>query len=339
MTYIRAFDHTSELLEGNPLGDPHTRKLPVYLPPGYSDRRKQPYPVIFMLAGWGGRGAHYLSDGGAFSASIPEALDTLVESKQMHPCIVVFPDASTKLGASQYVNSPVTGPYMDYVCDELVDWVDRRFHTHASRDYRGIVGHSSGGFGALVSAMMRSDRFSALCSSAGDSFYELLYTDSIGSVVDEVGKAGGIEAFVNGFIEGPNPMGLRSKSAIDAMMVLSMASCFTPNPNVPVIYGDLWFDLQTGALIADVYQRLLAWDPVKMIDRFVPELRSLHWIHLEAGSDDEYGLHLGHRQLAARFEAHSIPFVLDEYPGKHSGHHYRMPERIRRLLDAMMAHA
>jgi len=29
----------SELLRGNPLGDPHERPLPVYLPPGYDDER------------------------------------------------------------------------------------------------------------------------------------------------------------------------------------------------------------------------------------------------------------------------------------------------------------
>jgi hypothetical protein len=28
---------SSELLRGNPLGDPHERPLPVYLPPGYDD--------------------------------------------------------------------------------------------------------------------------------------------------------------------------------------------------------------------------------------------------------------------------------------------------------------
>ena len=107
--------------------------------------------IITKLAGWSGRGAQYLADGGSFSWSIPDRLDQQIESKQMPPAIVIFPDCSTKLGASQYVNSPVNGNYMDYLCDELVDWVDDRFHTHKSRDYRGVIGHSSGGFGALAS--------------------------------------------------------------------------------------------------------------------------------------------------------------------------------------------
>ena len=70
------------------MGDPHVRKLPVYLPPNYSDRRKQPYPVVFLLAGWSGRGASYLNDGGAFSWSLAERLDTLsrVQKHGMSVC-------------------------------------------------------------------------------------------------------------------------------------------------------------------------------------------------------------------------------------------------------------
>jgi len=336
MTYLRAFNHTSEILEGNTMGDPHVRKLPVYLPPNYSDRRREPYPVVFLLAGWSGRGAQFLADGGAFSKSIPERLDSLIENKQMPPVIVVFPDCSTKLGGSQYVNSAVNGHYMDYLCDELVDWVDGRFHTHKSRYYRGVIGHSSGGFGALAIGMMRSDRMGAVCSSSGDGWYEFLYTHTIPTTIATINASGGVEAFVNTYLSSPNPRGLLGTKAALTMLNLSIPSCFMPNPNVPVIKGDLWFDLDTGALIKDTYKRLLAWDPVRMVDRFVAELRSLVWIHLEAGSADEFALHLGHRQLANKLEGHGIAHLHDEYPGKHGGHHYRMVERIALMVRAML---
>ena len=335
MTYVRAFNHTSEILQGNSWGDPHVRKVPVYLPPNYSDRRKEPYPVVYLLAGWSGRGAHYLADGGAFSFAIPERLDHMIEQKQMPPVIVVFPDCSTRLGASQYVNSSVNGDYMDYLCDELVDWVDGRFHTHKSRYFRGVIGHSSGGFGALVSGMMRSDRFGALCSSAGDTWYEYLYTHSIPTTVATINDAGGVGPFVEKFLGNPNPRMLLGHNATIAMLNLSMCSCYMPNPNVPHIKGDLWFDLKSGALIEDVYRRLLDWDPVVMVDRHLTALRSLCWIHLEAGTHDEYGLHLGHRQLATKLSQHGIDFSIEEYPGKHGGHHYRMPDRIAKMLEAM----
>ncbi len=337
MTYVRAFDHTSELLEGNAWGDPHVRKVHVYLPPDYSDRRKDPYPVVYLLAGWSGRGAHYLSDQGAFSANLTERLDGLIGSKSMPPTIVVFPDGSSRLGASQYVNSSVNGPYMDYLCDELVQWVDRRFHTHASRDHRGLIGHSSGGFGALACGMMRSDRFGAICSSAGDCWYDFLYTHTIPLTIQTLADAGGVGPFVNEWLASPNPMGLLGQSAVLTMLNLSMCPCYMPNPHVPHIKGDLWFDLETGALIDEPYQRLLAWDPLNMVDHHVTDLKSLRWIHLEAGTKDEYGLHLGHRQLAAKLRGLGIEVTVDEYPGKHGGHHHRMPQRIARMVERLEA--
>ncbi len=337
MTYVRAFTHRSEILDDNAWGDPSERKLPIYLPPNYSDRRKEPYPVVFLLAGWSGRGANYLADGGAFSFSLAERLDTLIQTRQMDPVIVVFPDCATRLGASQYVNSSVNGNYMDYLCDELVDWVDQRFHTHKSRDYRGLIGHSSGGFGALATAMMRSDRFSALCSSAGDSWYGYLYTHTIPTTINTLAQAGGVGPFVDRFLQCPNPRGLLGHAATITMLNLCMCSCFMPNPHVPHIKGDLWFDLDTGELIADVWNRFLAWDPLNMVEHHVTELKSMAWIHLEAGTEDEYGLQLGHRQLAAKLSRLGIDHVIDEYPGKHGGHHYRMPNRIARMLEHMRA--
>ncbi len=335
--YVRPFEHTSELLVDNPLGDPHVREVPVYLPPDYSSRRKDPYPVIFMLAGWGGRGAQYLRDGGAFSWPIHGRIDELIASREMPPAIVVFPDCTTCFGSSQYVNSPGTGPYMDYLCDELVDWVDRRFHTHRSRDYRGVVGHSSGGFGALAIGMLRPDRFGAICSSAGDCWYEFLYVHTVPATIRVIRSAGGEEQFINKFLASPDPLGLFGRDEVIAMMNLSICPCFAPNPQVPLLRGDVFFDLDTGELVPESWQRLLDWDPLRMVDRYVAQLRSLRWIHLEAGTEDEYGLCLGQRQLAKKLAKHRIEFTLDEYPGTHSGHHYRMPDRIRRMVERMVA--
>ena len=337
MSYVRAFVHRSEVLKNNAWGDPHERKVHVYLPPSYSERRKEPYAVVFLLAGWSGRGAHYLADGGAFSPTLPDRLDQLIETKQMPPVIVVMPDGTSRLGASQYVNSPVNGAHMDYLCDELVEWVDERFHTHKSRYFRGVVGHSSGGFGALALGMMRSDRFGAICSSAGDCWYEHLYTHTIPLTISTIARAGGVGPFVDRYVQNPNPRFLLGDAATVTMLNLSMCCCYTPNVNVPHIKGDLWFDLDTGALIKDVFKRLLAWDPLHMLEHHVSELRSLQWIHLEAGDEDEWGLHLGHRQLSAKLQRHGIDHVIDEYPGKHGGHHYRMPERITRMLEHMGA--
>src|SRR5437867_8624640 len=89
--------------------------------------------------------------------------------------IVAFVDAWTSYGGSQYLNSTGTGRYQDYLCDEVVSFVDDRYPTAADRDHRGIAGKSSGGYGAMVVSMMRPDVFGALASHAGDALFECSY--------------------------------------------------------------------------------------------------------------------------------------------------------------------
>ena len=64
----------------------------------------------------------------------------------------MFVDAWTSLGGSQFLNSIGTGRYMDYLCDEIVPFIDGRYPTAGGRDHRGIAGKSSGGYGAMVAA-------------------------------------------------------------------------------------------------------------------------------------------------------------------------------------------
>jgi len=332
---IRYVKHESKLLEDNPMGDPYVRHFPVYVPPGYDPKRSEPYPIVYLLAGWAGRGARYINDEGVFLPSLPQTFDEMIHKKQMHPVIVAFPDCGTKFGASQYVNSTANGPYMDYLCDEIVPFIDGEFHTHKSREFRGIAGHSSGGFGALVTSMIRSDCFASVCSSAGDSWFEYLYTTCIPTMIKLIHEAGGVEKFIKEFFLKPNPLGLSSQDQGETMMNLSMCSCYTPNLSVPVLKGDLYFDLHTGELIPEVWKKFLAWDPVYMVDEHVESIKKLTWIHLEAGSEDEYGLHIGHRQISKKFKNHGIEHVIEEYPGRHGGHHYRFGERIKRMLERM----
>ena len=332
---VVVLEHESRLLVGNAMGDPHVRRLPVYLPPGYDEEGDEQLPAIYLLAGWSGRGAHYLADAGAFSPSLADDLDRRMRDGSMGRAIVVFPDCSSRLGASQYVNSAANGPYMDYLCDELVPFVDARFRADPRRERRGLIGHSSGGFGALVTAMLRPDRFGALCSSAGDSWYEFLYVHSLPTTVGTLRRAGGVEAFLENWFASPNPRGLLGPDAELTMLNLSMCPCYAPNLDVPVLRGDLYFDIETGALAPTTWDRFLAWDPLRMADQHGNALKSLVHVELEAGIDDEYGLQLGHRQIARKLARFGVGHRLFEYPGKHGGHHHRMPDRIARMVAAM----
>ena len=333
---IQWLTHSSDALRGFAMKDPHERTFPVYLPPHYDPKRQEPYPVVFFLAGFSGKGATYISDVSAFGTALPDRLDQAIEAGRLRPCIAAFPDGTSRLGCSQYVNSPVLGNYMDYICDELPAFIDDRFNTHRSRDFRAVTGHSSGGFGALVIGMLRPDAFGFLLSSAGDSFYEVSLLPNSTRALIEIEKAGSVEAFVKCFLESPNP-GALPPAQFDTILTLAMAPCYAPNPNRPPLFGDLFFDLKTGQVIPEIWEKYLAWDPLRMVDKYVANLKTLHYIRLEAGLADEHGLQFGHRQLAAKLRQHAIGCELEEYPGAHGGHHWRFENRLVRIVDKMYA--
>jgi len=331
---IQYLRHSSESIKDFPMGDSPEREVPVFLPPGYDPKRSEAYPVVFFLAGWGARGSKYLADDSIFNWSFPRIISKAIQDGSLPPMICVFPDGSSKLGCSQYVNSPALGNYLDYICDELVPLVDENFHTHADANYRAVTGHSSGGFGALICGMKRPDIFKVICSSAGDSFFEVSVLPGLSPCLTEIEKAGGVENFLEDFLSHPNPSSLGYTKFI-TMLTLSLAPCYAPNPSKPPLYGDLFFDVKTGEIIPEVWERYLKWDPVRMIDKHQKELKSLSYVLLECGLQDEYAAQWGHRQIAEKLKKLGVSYELNEYPVKHSGQNWRFQERLSKMLKAM----
>ena len=95
-------------------------------------------------------------------------------------------DCWTSIGGSQFLDSPGTGLYHSYLCDEVLPAVDTRFRTLADRDHRAVAGKSSGGYGAMVSALLRPDLFGALASHAGDALFEFCYLPEFPEVVRQL---------------------------------------------------------------------------------------------------------------------------------------------------------
>ena len=110
-----------------------------------------------------------------FEPTMIERLDAMFAAGECPDAIIVFVDAWTSFGGSQFLNSTGTGRYLDYLCDEVVAFVDERYPTLADRDHRGLTGKSSGGYGAMVVPMLRPDVFGALASHAGDALFEACY--------------------------------------------------------------------------------------------------------------------------------------------------------------------
>ena len=129
----------SEVLTGNALGDPHRRPLYVYTPPGYDDDPGRRYPSIYLIQGMTGQ-LDMWRNRKAFTPSVLEAIDAWFAQPETTPAIVAFVDAWTSLGGSQFVDSPATGRYHTYLCDEVVPFVDSAYRTRPEAAHRGIAG-------------------------------------------------------------------------------------------------------------------------------------------------------------------------------------------------------
>ena len=164
----------SEVLEDNPLGDPARRPLYVYRSPGAIAPGRERFPSVYVLQGYSGQLDMWLGRS-AFEPTNVERLDAMFAAGECPDAIVVFVDAWTSLGGSQFLNSSSTGRYLDYLCDEVVPFVDERYPTMPGREHRGVAGKSSGGYGAMVVPMLRPDVFGALASHAGDALFEYCY--------------------------------------------------------------------------------------------------------------------------------------------------------------------
>ena len=144
----------SAALHGNPLEDPSSRPLWVYAPPAYAAEPDRRFPAIYLIQGHTGQ-LDMWRNRSAFRPNVPELVDRLFGEEGCPPALVVFVDAWTSYGGSQFLDSPGVGNYHTYLCDEVVPFVDERYRTLAEARHRGITGKSSGGYGAMVTPMLR----------------------------------------------------------------------------------------------------------------------------------------------------------------------------------------
>ncbi len=323
----------SRVLEGNPLGDPHERPLWVYLPPGCGDDPGRRYPSIYVIQGYTGQVDMWWNRS-ALRPTVPELVDELFagpEGPAPPPAIVVFVDCWTSLGGSQFLNSPGTGRYLDYLCDEVVAFMDGRYPTLAAREHRGIAGKSSGGYGAMVVPMLRDDMFGALASHAGDALFEYCYLPDVARATralrDEYG--GSYERFFADFTTRP----AMSRDSDGALLgTWAMAACYSAEPDGSVT---LPFDPATGRLRDQVWARWLALDPVRMAVHHAAQLRSLRGIYLDAGRRDEFWLDLGAAAFSAELDALGIEHTFELFDATHSGIEYRYPKALAFLAERL----
>jgi putative esterase len=319
----------SHALRENPLGDPHVRPLWVMVPPGYDESRR--YPSVFMIQGYTGQ-LDMWRNRSPWRPNFPELVDRGMASGEIPPCIVVWVDAWTSLGGSQFLDSAGTGKYLTYICDEIVPWVDERYRTYGDRDHRGIAGKSSGGYGAMVHGMLRPDVWGGFATHAGDALFEVSYLPHFREVVrvlrDEY--EGSYERFWEDFRSRP---ALSKENDATLAEMYGMAAAYSPDPDGT---PRLPFDLETGMMIPELWERWLASDPVRMVSRHADALRSMRAIYVDSGTRDDYYLDLGAEAFRRELEAIGVTDIFFElFDATHAAIEYRYPLSLRYLAERL----
>ncbi len=320
---------TSRLLEGNPWGDPVERDLPVYLPPsGKTEGR----PLLVLLSGYSGAGWMHFLRPRYMTDTIVGRLDRLMRTGQCPEAVLVAPDCLTTLGGSQYINSSATGPYEDYIVREIVPFVRERYRTGPC----GVMGTSSGGYGAMSLGLRHPDLFPAVASNAGDALFELCYPPDFWIAFREIRAEGGPEPLLRRIFTRPISGFGPGAPLAKTLSVFAYASCYSPRAHEPGRF-DLPFDAENGAMRDDVWVKWLAADPVRMVakDPYRDAVRRLRYLYVDGGRRDEYGLDVAARAFAAKARDAGATVDHEEFDGVHADGGPRYEIFVPRMLAGL----
>ena len=325
MYQVETLWHTSQVLRENPCGDPATRPVIILSPPGTP--KASPLPAVWMLAPFMSTGAAFLSFR-PWQETLLDRIHRLSETGQVQPVRWILPDVFTAFGGSQYIDSAAIGAYRTYLWEELLPFVEARYQT----TQRGLAGSSSGGFGALVTALTGPVRISAVAVHAADMGFEWCYLPDFPKLFRVLRSVGGLYAFWQTWRKTPN----KPADWLAAINLIAMAA-YSPNLSEPPPHLDLPVDAQSLEIYPAVWKRWLAWDPLQLITETdaAERARRLRLLYFDVGEDDEYNLQYGAYRWHRQLERLGIPHRYETFPGGHRGTHVRDDESLSWLTAAL----
>lgn len=179
--WSRIFELRSELLSRFH-GRPTTMRALVHLPEAWYAEPERRFPVHLFLAGFG--------------ASLEgfEAVDWPAPPLEGVPMLMVYPDPSCASGHTGFADSDVNGPWGRAFVEELLPALEAEYRGVGERDARFLVGHSSGGWGALWLMTSYPETFGYAWASSPDpvDFRDFmgvdLYAEGANLFYDEQGR-------------------------------------------------------------------------------------------------------------------------------------------------------
>jgi pimeloyl-ACP methyl ester carboxylesterase len=260
------------------------------LPSSYNSSTKS-YPVIYFLHGYGTT----LHKDSGFYKLFPT-------DEYLGEAIIVLGHGShSLLQGVDYVNSPVSGNWEDFIVYDLINYTDTNFRTIPDRNFRGIAGYSMGGFGALNIAMKHPDVFGttyAICPGLFDSggMLESSYCD-IDTVNNFLGVQDMLDSLPNDTIAHSEYITwLKNNWFVDIynrFTPFPYGSAFSPNTNKRAPYIDFhYYKHENGSIIKNE-TNWLNWergygDLESKISAYKTNILSLNGIGIDYDDNDIY---------------------------------------------------
>jgi S-formylglutathione hydrolase FrmB len=282
-------------LEGNLEGDAVDRDAFVFLPPGYNQSRTRRYPVVYALHGYSIGAEQWTKE-----IHVPQTVEGAF-AKGAHEMIVVLPDSKTVHNGSMYSSSVTTGDFENYVARDVVSYIDAHYRTIASRESRGLVGHSMGGYGATRIGMKHADVFGSLYIMSPCC---LSPRGTGGGRGNSAANDEALAAVKTAADSAKLPFGLRAQ--------LASAAAWSPDPKKPPLYLDLPIGDSEQAVLA----RWAANAPLAFIDQYIPGLRRYGAIAIDVGDQD--GLRADAGKLHDVLDQYGIANTFEIYSGTHT---------------------
>lgn len=246
-------------LVGNLEGNEVDRQVMVVLPPSYKTSPNKRYPVVYYLHGFAIDGKNFYN-----YMRVPEAVAK--NAAEGNEFIVVVPSTLTRMGGSMYSSSVTTGDFRKFVAEDLVRYIDGHYRTIATRDGRGLAGHSMGGYGTWVIGMSYPQVFDSIWAQSACC---------VSPRTETVESATAMAAVPYDKVDGSG-FGMRAG--------LASAVAWAPNPNNPPFYVD--WPIKNGAIDQSVIERWRANSPLAMVAGHVDALKSFDAIGADVGDKD-----------------------------------------------------
>jgi S-formylglutathione hydrolase FrmB len=307
----------STALKNNPAGENPKRHVSIYLPAEY-DHTLTNYPVIYFLHFFPANDSEFIA-----WTNFNRLLDSAIYIGKIRPVIVVIADNCTLFRGSLFTNSSFTGNWADYNAKDVVEFADKNFRTIASKEGRGIAGHSQGGSGAIKLGMLFPNVFSSVYALSPSvlGLTKELGPDGIGFKRIQYFKTR--EQLISGYDDiFPNAM-------------VAIGRAFSPNPGKPPFFADLPY-IYRGDTLEIRYDVLDKWQkntPIAMIDSLRNNLKALRALKLDWGRNDVIEhVPITCREFSQKLENLGIDHFAEEYFGTHDNKVFTPDGRVINLM-------